>query len=133
VLFGDGMASIHPPYGNAGTILNGFPCSICYLSTHPAYRHGPASLVPNTGMKAEKCSTPSPLSSPQVLDAPALQDDFYLNLVDWSAQNVLAVGLGPCVYLWSACTSKVGVCVGGGGGGGGSGARERGGEWPRMM
>lgn len=43
----------------------------------------------------------------KVLDAPALQDDFYLNLVDWSAQNVLAVGLGSCVYLWSACTSKV--------------------------
>lgn len=35
------------------------------------------------------------------------QDDFYLNLVDWSAMNVLAVGLGSCVYLWSACTSKV--------------------------
>eukprot|EP00537_Pseudo-nitzschia_pungens_P000966 CAMPEP_0172361334 /NCGR_PEP_ID=MMETSP1060-20121228/5184_1 /TAXON_ID=37318 /ORGANISM="Pseudo-nitzschia pungens, Strain cf. cingulata" /LENGTH=858 /DNA_ID=CAMNT_0013083563 /DNA_START=509 /DNA_END=3088 /DNA_ORIENTATION=- len=43
----------------------------------------------------------------KVLDAPALQDDFYLNLVDWSTQNVLAVGLGHCVYLWSACTSKV--------------------------
>lgn len=43
----------------------------------------------------------------KVLDAPALQDDFYLNLVDWSSTNVLAVGLGPCVYLWSACTSKV--------------------------
>jgi cell division cycle 20-like protein 1 (cofactor of APC complex) len=43
----------------------------------------------------------------KVLDAPALQDDFYLNLVDWSASNVLAVGLGTCVYLWSACTSKV--------------------------
>ena len=42
-----------------------------------------------------------------MLDAPALQDDFYLNLVDWSSQNVLAVGLGTCVYLWSACTSKV--------------------------
>jgi WD40 repeat protein len=42
----------------------------------------------------------------QVLDAPALADDFYLNLVDWSAQNVLAVGLGSCVYLWSAATSK---------------------------
>ncbi|GAX72574.1 hypothetical protein CEUSTIGMA_g30.t1 [Chlamydomonas eustigma] len=61
----------------------------------------------------------SPLASPKlaarkiprapfkVLDAPALQDDFYLNLVDWSAQNVLAVGLGSCVYLWSAHTSKV--------------------------
>ena len=43
----------------------------------------------------------------KVLDAPALQDDFYLNLVDWSSLNVLAVGLGTCVYLWSACTSKV--------------------------
>lgn len=43
----------------------------------------------------------------KVLDAPALQDDFYLNVVDWSAQNILAVGLGMCVYLWSACTSKV--------------------------
>jgi len=43
----------------------------------------------------------------KVLDAPALQDDFYLNLVDWSSHNVLAVGLGTCVYLWSACTSRV--------------------------
>eukprot|EP00557_Chaetoceros_sp_GSL56_P012404 CAMPEP_0176480692 /NCGR_PEP_ID=MMETSP0200_2-20121128/2411_1 /TAXON_ID=947934 /ORGANISM="Chaetoceros sp., Strain GSL56" /LENGTH=783 /DNA_ID=CAMNT_0017876825 /DNA_START=677 /DNA_END=3028 /DNA_ORIENTATION=- len=43
----------------------------------------------------------------KVLDAPALANDFYLNLVDWSSQNVLAVGLGSCVYLWNACTSKV--------------------------
>ena len=43
----------------------------------------------------------------KVLDAPCLTDDFYLNLVDWSAQNVLAVGLGSCVYLWHATTSKV--------------------------
>jgi cell division cycle 20-like protein 1 (cofactor of APC complex) len=44
-----------------------------------------------------------------VLDAPELQDDFYLNLVDWSSQNVLSVGLGTCVYLWSACTSQVNI------------------------
>ncbi|KAG3091508.1 Protein FIZZY-RELATED 2 [Phytophthora idaei] len=43
----------------------------------------------------------------KVLDAPSLQDDFYLNLVDWSATNIVAVGLSSCVYLWSACTSKV--------------------------
>jgi cell division cycle 20-like protein 1 (cofactor of APC complex) len=35
------------------------------------------------------------------------QDDFYLNLVSWSASNVLGVGLNNCVYLWSAQTSKV--------------------------
>lgn len=43
----------------------------------------------------------------KVLDAPQLQDDFYLNLVDWSSQNLLTVGLGSSVYIWSACNSKV--------------------------
>lgn len=43
----------------------------------------------------------------KVLDAPQLQDDFYLNLVDWSSANVLSVGLSNCVYMWSACTSRV--------------------------
>ncbi|ORZ28753.1 WD40-repeat-containing domain protein [Lobosporangium transversale] len=43
----------------------------------------------------------------KILDAPELKDDFYLNLVDWSSQNVLGVGLGNCVYLWSALTSRV--------------------------
>lgn len=43
----------------------------------------------------------------KVLDAPALQDDFYLNLVDWSYRNTLAVGLGASVYLWAASTAKI--------------------------
>jgi cell division cycle 20-like protein 1, cofactor of APC complex len=33
----------------------------------------------------------------KVLDAPNLQDDFYLNLVDWSSTNCLSVGLSSCV------------------------------------
>lgn len=41
------------------------------------------------------------------MDAPGLQDDFYLNLVDWSAQNVLAVALESAVYVWNATTSTV--------------------------
>ena len=43
----------------------------------------------------------------KILDAPALQDDFYLNLLDWSDNNVLTVGLGSCVYLWQAKSSQV--------------------------
>lgn len=43
----------------------------------------------------------------KVLDAPSLQDDFYLNLIDWSEQNMLAVGLNNSVYLWNAFTSRV--------------------------
>jgi len=36
-----------------------------------------------------------------------LQDDFYLNLVDWSSTNILAVGLNNAVYIWSASNQKV--------------------------
>jgi cell division cycle 20-like protein 1, cofactor of APC complex len=43
----------------------------------------------------------------RVLDAPALADDFYLNLLDWSSQNVLVVGLASDVYMWNAYTAKV--------------------------
>jgi len=41
------------------------------------------------------------------LDAPNLQDDFYLNLVDWSQSNQLAVALGTSVYIWNANTVDV--------------------------
>lgn len=43
----------------------------------------------------------------KVLDAPSLQDDFYLNLVDWSSTNLLAVGLMGSVYIWSAQNNRV--------------------------
>ncbi|KAG5417001.1 CDH1 [Candida metapsilosis] len=43
----------------------------------------------------------------RVLDAPELSDDFYLNLVDWGQQDVLAVGLGDSVYLWDGSTQSV--------------------------
>lgn len=43
----------------------------------------------------------------KVLDAPQLSDDFYLNLVDWSDSNFLAVGLMNSVYIWSASSSEV--------------------------
>uniref|UniRef100_A0AC35TGU9 WD_REPEATS_REGION domain-containing protein n=1 Tax=Rhabditophanes sp. KR3021 TaxID=114890 RepID=A0AC35TGU9_9BILA len=48
-----------------------------------------------------------PKSPYKVLDAPDLADDFYLNLVDWSSTNILSVGLGATVYLWSATNSQV--------------------------
>jgi cell division cycle protein 20 (cofactor of APC complex) len=43
----------------------------------------------------------------RILDAPDLKDDYYLNLIDWSAQNVLAVALGPTVYLWNATDGSI--------------------------
>lgn len=43
----------------------------------------------------------------KVLDAPQLKDDYYLNLLDWSHQDLLAVGLDRHCYLWSSATGKV--------------------------
>jgi WD40 repeat protein len=43
----------------------------------------------------------------RVIDAPNLCDDFYLNLVDWSIQNALAVALGQTVFIWNANNQNV--------------------------
>ncbi|XP_055809574.1 protein FIZZY-RELATED 2-like [Solanum dulcamara] len=63
--------------------------------------------MPGVSTSPVKAPRKVPKSPYKVLDAPALQDDFYLNLVDWSSQNVLAVGLGSCVYLWHGSSGKV--------------------------
>jgi len=38
----------------------------------------------------------------RILDAPGMVDDYYLNLLDWSSRNILAVALGGSLYLWNA-------------------------------
>ncbi|KAI8468545.1 MAG: activator and specificity subunit of anaphase promoting complex [Monoraphidium minutum] len=48
-----------------------------------------------------------PTTQERILDAPDLVDDYYLNLLDWSSSNVIAVALGPTVYLWNAGTGSV--------------------------
>lgn len=48
-----------------------------------------------------------PQAPEKILDAPALLEDFYLNLVDWGSNNTLAVALAESVYLWNADTGKI--------------------------
>jgi len=43
----------------------------------------------------------------RVLDAPGMVDDFYLNLLSWSVQNVVAVALSENTYIWRAETGAV--------------------------
>jgi len=38
----------------------------------------------------------------KILDAPNFSDDYYVNVVDWSKDNSLAIGLGSAVYLLDA-------------------------------
>lgn len=48
-----------------------------------------------------------PSAPERILDAPELVDDYYLNLLDWSCNNAVAIALGQSVYLWNAATGTV--------------------------
>ena len=58
----------------------------------------------------EKCRK-IPKEPFKVLDAPYLQDDFYLNVIDWSKRNMLGVGLGNAVYTWDFVSNNVNKLV----------------------
>ena len=48
-----------------------------------------------------------PSAPERVLDAPDMLDDYYLNLLDWSRNNILAVALYGAVYLWNSDTGDI--------------------------
>lgn len=48
-----------------------------------------------------------PQTPERILDAPELKQDFYLNLLDWSSQNIIAVALAETVYLWDASVGSI--------------------------
>uniref|UniRef100_H2YVS1 CDC20/Fizzy WD40 domain-containing protein n=1 Tax=Ciona savignyi TaxID=51511 RepID=H2YVS1_CIOSA len=48
-----------------------------------------------------------PTTASRILDAPDLGNDFYLNLLDWSSNNLLAVVLARSVYLWDASSGDI--------------------------
>jgi len=52
------------------------------------------------GLKPLNNSRRIPDKPCRVLEAPYLEDDYYLNLLDWSESNVVAVALRDTIYLW---------------------------------
>jgi cell division cycle protein 20 (cofactor of APC complex) len=43
----------------------------------------------------------------KILDAPDFRNDFYLNLIDWSKSNQLAVALNQEMYIWNATNKEI--------------------------
>ena len=43
-----------------------------------------------------------PSAPERILDAPEMVNDYYLNLLDWSSKDTLAVALDSAVYMWNA-------------------------------
>ena len=60
------------------------------------------SIAHDHNMIQEKTLRCIPQFPEKILDAPDLVDDYYLNLLDWSQSNILAVCLAQTVYLWNA-------------------------------
>lgn len=57
--------------------------------------------------KNQKPTRHIPSMPERILDAPAFLDDYYLNLLDWSSTNILAVALSDAVYTWHAETGSI--------------------------
>ena len=47
-----------------------------------------------------------PKRAEKVLDAPGLINDYYLNLIDWGSNNILAVCLGDGAFIWDPTTQE---------------------------
>lgn len=83
---------------NVNDILNNYSRKLknnCYNSGSAAYGNGTETFR-NISMEPER-----------ILDAPGIVDDFYLNCLSWSVQDILAIGLAGSVYLWNARTGEV--------------------------
>ncbi|KAI3720899.1 hypothetical protein L2E82_31897 [Cichorium intybus] len=48
-----------------------------------------------------------PKKEARILDAPHLRDDFYMNIMDWGKNNILAIALGRDLYLWNAANEGI--------------------------
>lgn len=55
-----------------------------------------------TPMSTKSGSRYIPTNPERILDAPDIVNDYYLNLLDWSSDNIVTVALGSSVYLWNA-------------------------------
>lgn len=89
------------------------PASNEHSSLLAAYARGEGGRGPSSyhhqGSVAASQRRRIPSTPERVLDAPGLMDDYYLNLLDWSCTNLLAIALLEIVYIWNAESGEVGT------------------------
>jgi cell division cycle protein 20 (cofactor of APC complex) len=73
------------------------PLEVSNLSCYPS---SPSS-------KAARPMRSLPSGPSRILDAPDLVDDYYLNLLSWGDNNIIAVALQKSVYLWHASDGSI--------------------------
>ncbi|KAL8281361.1 hypothetical protein RQP46_006395 [Phenoliferia psychrophenolica] len=104
-----------PAQGDTGLLTT-------YARRPPKSGHPGASHASSTAAASRRRIATAP---ERVLDAPGLVDDYYLNLLDWSATNLVAIALAESVYVWNAQSGEVSsLCSVGGDDGHGEGGDE---------
>jgi cell division cycle protein 20 (cofactor of APC complex) len=69
---------------------------------------GQTDLDPAANLSvAKKVLRKVPSAPLRILDAPDIVDDYYLNLISWGQNNILAVALAQSVYLWNAGSGEI--------------------------
>lgn len=67
-----------------------------------------ASTSLSLGFRSARIESREIDTSPfKILDAPGMLDDYYLNLLDWSPQNIVTIGLNESAYMYHPHTKKV--------------------------
>ncbi|CAH8574729.1 unnamed protein product [Dicrocoelium dendriticum] len=94
----------------AGTLLNG-DLDGTRILRFKSVAHDVTRGVTVPPIPVATCNAPNnrriPRMPEKVLDAPEIKDDFYLNILDWSADDFLAIALGSEVYLWNASSGEI--------------------------
>ncbi|CAG8521954.1 4145_t:CDS:10 [Paraglomus occultum] len=58
-------------------------------------------------LKKQRNISPMPYQMLAFCDQLGLKDDFYMNILDWSSDDVLSIGIDSSVYLWSKSTTQM--------------------------
>lgn len=77
------------------------------IQNHPLYVAKSAFSRYNQSKSKQLAGRTISPAPERILDAPGILDDYYLNLIDWSSTNLLAVALGDSVFIWNAKNGTV--------------------------
>eukprot|EP01038_Epipyxis_sp_PR26KG_P014176 gene14176-19021_t len=70
-------------------------------------RNSNQSQQMNSNLSPKRISRIIQPTPTKVLDAPDLMNDYYLNLLHWGMNDIIAVALTQCVYLWHASDGSI--------------------------
>ncbi|CAM9642202.1 unnamed protein product, partial [Ectocarpus fasciculatus] len=104
---------LSPMSGGGGSSVAGSPRVLSFTERPPLPQDRYTNVLKvlhtmsNTSIARASVGRSIPSAPLRILDAPDLVDDYYLNLISWGHNNVLAVALGQAVYLWNAATGSI--------------------------